>query len=667
MSQAAQEAHAVTGDVRGIVRLSWPVELTLPLDRVGQIFAGTILPFALILCLALAGGGYDVLVRSEVGVAIWWIVLLGALVGVLPARGLGRVELLGLGLLLGLAAWTAIGIGWSESSERSVDEVSRVLTLLGVFALSLSSQDRGALGRTVRAVGAATVFVAGLSLLSRLEPSWFPATQSLPGLEARLAYPLNYWNALAALVAIGIPLVIASAVGSRRPITQAVATASLPVMGLTSYYTLSRGGVIEIAVALVVLLLLHPRRLDLLPTLALGAVGTAFVIGAAAQRHALQDNLGNATAAHQGHEMLAVVLVVCTGVALVRLAVSAATREGLWPSFRLPRRPRTSVLAGLGAAVVVVALIGGHGLISREWSTFKSPVGPSSNSSAQRFVSASGNGRYQYWSAAVHAFTANPVTGIGPGTYEFWWAQHGSTPGFVRNAHSLYLETLAELGIPGLALLLALVTTFFVVGVGALRRADSSQRALLAAALAGAAGFVSAAAIDWVWQVTVVPVAFLLLAGAVLRASGGRGLAGRTGKTDNQRIVLAILAISSLLVIGVPMLAVNDVRRSQDDVRSGHLASALSAASDAAGLESFAAAPNLQRALILEAQGNLDAATAAARTAAHQESTNWRTWLTLSRIEWESGRSRQAIAAYRNARALNPHSPLFQPRAGGTE
>ena len=92
-------------------------------------------------------------------------------------------------------------------------------------------------------------------------------------------------------MAMGIPLVLVIGAESRRPLTQALATAALPVMALAAFYTLSRGGAIEIGVAFVVLLGLHPRRLDLLPTLALGAGGAALAIAAATQRDALQDNL----------------------------------------------------------------------------------------------------------------------------------------------------------------------------------------------------------------------------------------------------------------------------------------------------------------------------------------------------------------------------------------
>ena len=159
MAPPAESARAARGEIGGLGRFPLIAELADYRERLGPILASTVLPFALVVYLALAGGGYDVVVRSEVGVALWWIVLLGALVGVLPVRPLGRAEQVGLGLLLAFAAWTALGISWSDSSERSVEEVGRVLTFVGVLALSLSAQDREALRRTVRAVGSAIALV----------------------------------------------------------------------------------------------------------------------------------------------------------------------------------------------------------------------------------------------------------------------------------------------------------------------------------------------------------------------------------------------------------------------------------------------------------------------------------------------------------------------------
>jgi O-antigen ligase len=661
-----------TGDAHSAsaARLPTLAELADLRERLGPILASTVLPFVLVLYLALEGGGYDVVARGEVGIAIWWIVLLGALVGALPVRALGRAELTGVGLLLAFAAWTALGISWSPSSERSVEEAARVLIFVGVLALSLSAQDREALRRTVRSVGAAIAVVGCLALLSRFEPSWFPAQQTgtfLGGTRDRLSYPLNYWNGLAALMAVGIPLVLVIGTDSRRLITQALATAALPVMALVAFYTLSRGGAIEIAVGLLVLVTLHPRRLGLLPTLILGGGGAALTIAAALQRDALQNNLGDAVAARQGDEMLAVVLVVCAGVGLIRVAVGLAVRNGLWPRARVPRETVAVLAGGLATAALVAALAAGlPDRLTDAWHDFKNPeVGASG---PERFSSASGTGRYQLWESSLDAFSTDPITGIAPGTFEFWWSREGTLPGyFIRDAHNLYLETLAELGIPGLALLLSALGAIVVVGLGKLTRSQAYERALLAAALAAAAAFLTAAAIDWVWELTVVPVAFLLLAGAVLRTSaGGRGRARLSSGRTWQRIALGAIAVVALAVIAVPTVAVRDVRNSQADARSGHLSSALDAAENAGSLAEFAATPSLQQALVLEAQGHLDGAAGAARDATRQESTNWRTWLTLSRIEAERGNAKAAVDAYRTARSLNPRSALFATAPGGS-
>jgi cytochrome c-type biogenesis protein CcmH/NrfG len=70
----------------------------------------------------------------------------------------------------------------------------------------------------------------------------------------------------------------------------------------------------------------------------------------------------------------------------------------------------------------------------------------------------------------------------------------------------------------------------------------------------------------------------------------------------------------------------------------------------------------LQEALVLESPGELAAAAAAARAATERESTNWRTWLVLSRIEAELGDASAAVRDYHQARLLNPFSELFQRR-----
>ncbi|HEX5956902.1 MAG TPA: O-antigen ligase family protein [Solirubrobacterales bacterium] len=628
--------------------------------ELGPRLAGTALPFALVVFLALEGGGYDAVVRSEVGLAVWWIVLLGALVGLLPAVRPSRAALVGLGALAAFALWTALAIAWSDSAERGVAEVARVATYLGVLVLAIAVQGEDGLRRAVYAIGAALAFVGALALLSRLHPGWFPADETAIALEsarARLNYPVNYWNGLAALMAIGLPLVLAIATDARRIVTAALATAAVPVMALVAYYTLSRGGVVEIAAAIITFVVLYPRRLAALPTLMLGTLGGVLLIAAATQRDELADGLSNPTALAQGDEMLAVTLVVCAGTGLLRAGVGIAARSGVGPRLAVGRRAtRPAVGVGLASLVVALLLAGASGELADRWEEFKNPS-IADNKSAERFESASGNGRYQYWQAALDANATAPVTGVGPGTYEYFWAREGTIPGFVRDAHSLFFEVLAEVGIVGLLLIGGFAVGVIAFGVRGAASSDPASRPWLAAGTAASVGFGVAAAVDWVWELAVVPVAFLLLAAAILthrrpaRDGEPRGLA---------RIVIAVSAVAAIVAIAVPLAGTLYVRASKQHVDQGLLDRALDDARRATEIQPWAASSHLQEALVLELQGNLDAAATAARAATEDESTNWRTWLVLSRIETHRGESAAGVDAYREARDLNPRSPLFE-------
>jgi O-Antigen ligase len=621
------------------------------------------LPFLLVTYLGLKGGGYDAVVRSEVGIAVWWIVLLGAAVGALPLARFERGAWIALGLVTAFCAWTALGISWSESAERSMAELARVAALLGVLALALAVQGRDGLRRMVGGVAAGIALVSGIALLSRFQPSWFPELETpdfVPGTQARLHYPLDYWNGLAAFVAIGIPLLLALATAARHLAVRALAVAAVPALALTAFFTLSRGGAVEIAVALVVLFALHPRRLELLVPAALAGLGGGILIAAASQRDALGDGLTTATATSQGDEMLAMTLVVCTGVGLIAAAVALAHRDGLLPSGQVSRRAarRTgAVVAGLAVAIALAAIA--SGAVSDAWNEFKNPEVP--DAAAERFDSASGSGRYQFWQAAVDAGETEPLVGIGPGTYEYFWAREGSLPTFIRDAHSLYLEAFAELGVVGLALVLGVVAIPFVGGARGLFRLDAERRALAAGALAACAAFAAAAAIDWAWELTVLPVIFLLLTAALIARPGGEDTEPAAPRaTLATRVALPVLAVAGIVAIGIPTTSANALRDSQAEVRAQDLAAALGEARTAEDIEPYAASPSLQQALVLELQGDLDGALAAAREATDQEPTNWRTWFVLSRLEAQADNPAGAIEAYREARSLNPRSELFQ-------
>jgi tetratricopeptide (TPR) repeat protein len=619
--------------------------------------------FGLVVYLGLKGGGYDPLVSDQVGIAVWWVLLATLLVGTVPRRRPGVLAWAVLGLFAAFVAWTALSLTWTESVERTSADLARVASYLGVFALALLARDSKSARRMVAAVGAGIACVAIVALLSRLHPAWFPAADQtasfLSGSRERLSYPLNYWNALAALIAIGLPLLLQVATCAKTVAFRALAAAALPALALTAFLTLSRGGAGAAVLALAVFFAFTSDRLPKLLTLLTAGAGGAILIAAAAQRDALQHGLLNSAAHQQGNEMLAMTIVVCAGVGLVQAGISLALTNDMRPAWTLLSRRRSLAFALAGALVVLVAAAAfdAPGRVSQAWSDFKQQEGPAKGTA--RFASAAGEGRYQLWAAAAREEQTRPLAGTGSGTFEYWWNRNGDIPGRVRDTHSLYMQTLGELGIVGLALLAAFLAAILIGGARATLRASRRSRPQLAAALAGCAAFCLTASFDWMWQIPVLPVAVLLLASVLLSSGASSRRSAGPGLRLPLRAAFAVAALAALVAIAIPLASATAVRQSQADARAGDLSAALSAARTAQNAQPGASTPRLQQALLFEQRGDLSLAAEAARAAAAREPTNWRPWLVLSRIEAEQGRARASLRHYRRARSLNPRSSLF--------
>lgn len=619
--------------------------------------------FGLVAYLGIDGGGYDPLTHDQVGIAVWWVLLVGVLVGALPRIGPTRLALVALGLLAAFVAWTALSLIWTESAERTSAELARMLAYLGIFSLVLFVRAPRESQRLVSAVAAAIVLIALLALLSRLHPAWFPSADQtarfLADSRERLSYPLNYWNALGALIAIGLPLVLQISAAAKTVIVRALAAGAIPAMALAIFFTLSRGGIAAAAVAIAVFIALTDDRVPKLATLALTGIGGGTLIALAAQRDDLRHGLTTSTAHHQGNELLLIGLIVCACVALIHAGVSALLISGRRPRWTVPNRTQSLVAVGALALVVVVGAVAVHAphRASNALDEFKG--GGNAGTGTARLNSFAGESRYALWKSAIAENGTAPLIGTGSGTFEFWWDRDAAGTEAVHDAHSFYLQTLGELGIVGLAILLGFVAAILGFGTREVIRSAAGQRSQLAAALAGCAAFFLSAAVDWTWQVPVIPVAALLLASTLVMArrpsAGGDAFYRRL----SPRILLALGCLVAIVAIAVPLASTSLVRSSEAEVRSEDLNSALADARSAQNVQPDAATPRLQQALVLELQGNLPAAAEAAGGATERESTNWRTWLVLSRIEAERGNADAALAAYRKARSLNPLSPLF--------
>src|SRR3954454_5119566 len=93
-------------------------------------------PAALIMYYALRGGSYDIVIRQEEGLVLWWAIALGSLAGLFPARRPPRLAWVGLGALALFGLWTALSLRWTESDERTLAEIARVFNYLGVILLA---------------------------------------------------------------------------------------------------------------------------------------------------------------------------------------------------------------------------------------------------------------------------------------------------------------------------------------------------------------------------------------------------------------------------------------------------------------------------------------------------------------------------------------------------
>lgn len=623
--------------------------------------AALLAPVALVVVLALAGGGFDVTARHIAGLAAWLTVVALLVFGAAGSARLERPLYWAGGLIVGLAILSAISSFWSGSVELSVIEADRVLTYLGFFlAAFLIAQTDERRQRFAEGLAIAAALVALLGLGSRLLPHVIATAESL-GAGARLRYPLGYWNANGAVAGIAIALLLWTSRRSASAVLRWASVAAIPAVLLTLYFTYSRGGLLALAIACGCLIALSRDRLWLLATLAIGALGTLPAILAVQARSDLANDLADQATVDQG---VTVLLILVCGIAL-SLALFAALRweerrEGRLSGRALDISRDPTVLKGIAVAAAVVTIVGLAAVGGRAWHQFSRSDIQLSQSPQQRFSDLSGTGRREFWAAAIGAFDEKPVLGIGAGTYKFAWYQRRSVENPVDDAHSLYLQSFAELGAVGGILVLALVGSLLWFGFGAWREAAGAQRERSAALLAAMLAFAVGAAFDWFWEIPGLGAFLFLPAGAVVAARCAQIAADprREGISEGRRFGLTVTTvalawIAAIALVG-PLLVEREIHSSQDAAARGDLSSAVTHARTARSIEPFAASPYVQLGLLAERQGEYEAAAEDFGDAIEREDRNWQWYYLRSRVEHEAGHEAAALADMRRARELNP-------------
>ena len=148
-----------------------------------------------------------------------------------------------------------------------------------------------------------------------------------------------------------------------------------------------------------------------------------------------------------------------------------------------------------------------------------------------------GFNRQDRWKVAVEAFEDAPLAGQGAGTYRLFWERERPTDSDTNDAHSLYLETLGELGVVGFVLLAGALVLMFGAMAARLRGRD---RSLWAALLSTGLVWALHAAVDWDWELPVVTLWLFAAGGLALAAAGDRAVPRRLGLGIRVAVAVAL-------------------------------------------------------------------------------------------------------------------------------
>jgi O-antigen ligase len=463
-----------------------------------------------------------------------------------PFEGFSPALALAFGALAGLGVWILTSALWSNAPARALTEFDRTLLYALVLVLTGGAVARvGDLATVLRWTAAALAAIALAGLLTRLLPDTFPISAGF--LPERVSFPVTYWNAMGIACALGALLALhLTSSGTEHPAVRVVAAALVPPIGVTLYLTFSRGAIWVLPVGLVLYILLAQPR-GLLTGLPAAGIPAAIAAKVAygADLLARADYDSSAAAASQGRNLALIVFVCALGAAALRAAALPLDRriEAIDIDPDDKKMWRLALSGGLVIALMLGALAAdAPRRISDARATFSE--GRYMDYSADlrtRLTSAVDNGRIDNWRVARDAADAHPLKGTGAGTFRLTWDQNRRPPPVkVNDGHSLYLETLSELGVVGLALVAIALGTILI---GGLLRLGGPERHAHGALVAGGSMLALHAGVDWDWE---MPVLFVWLFGA-----GGVVLASRTPRLGELGRTPRIVAALAVLVLAI--------------------------------------------------------------------------------------------------------------------
>jgi hypothetical protein len=410
----------------------------------------------------IAGGGLNLSDTTTVEIVL--SIGSGLLVAAVALLGPPRKRVYGawaVGLLLAFAALTALSTVWSVQPDDSFKDAGRMFAYAGLFAAAV------ALARALPAgwpallggVVLAAVVVCVYALLTKV----FPASLDAGDVYARLRAPYSYWNATGLTAAMGaIACIWLAARRTGHALLSALAYPAMGLMLLTLMLAYSRGALVALVLGLALWFCIVPLRLRGAAVLLSGAICAGGVVAWDFSRHALNsDNVALVQRTSAGHQLGVLIAAMLLLLTLIGLAF------GFWTGRNAPRivsrRRAGTALLGLLAVVVLAcagALAASHrgftGTISHTLHSVTDPHAPVPSNGPGR-LTAVGSVRARYWNEALKVFQAHPALGAGAEGYATARLRYRTETLDVRHAHGYVVQTLADLGLVGLGLTLALL------------------------------------------------------------------------------------------------------------------------------------------------------------------------------------------------------------------
>jgi hypothetical protein len=575
----------------------------------------------------------------------------------LPRPALAREAVAALLLLTAFVSWNGISVLWSIEPDRSWDYLNRGLVYL---ALALVGTAVGSFLPRAAYVWA-YVLAAGLALPLgwALLAKAFPGIGSESGRIARLSAPVGYWNALALLFAMALPLALW--LSARREHAHWLRALGVVyvfglVVGLTLTY--SRGGVLVGGVAAVLWIALGRPRVESAAAVLLGGgAGLGVAVWAFSRPGLAEDGQSHAVRVHDG-AWFAVVFV------LAALVVGSLAYLGSVVEERRPLSDRRRRLLGqvaLGALVVGVAA-GAVGIVveTKPEGWFKEFTAQPTNAGAQegpgRLTTVNSSSRWLWWKEAWHAFEGQPGRGTGAGTFELTHRLLRTNNIVVTEPHNVPLQFLSETGIVGFLLLVAFLAAAGAGVVRAVRRLGDVERAAGVALAIVLVTYLLHSLVDFDWDFVAVSGPFFLTLGVLL----GRGVVREEPRPWLAPLPVAV-AVALALSLLTPWFAQRDTDAAIASLADGRPGQAYQHARDARSLNPLALEPIFWQALALEQLGDFQGERQLYIDAVRLQPLNWRAWLALGEFEERQQDYPRAIPPLERAVQLDPQSTV--PRA----